>query len=57
VFSEGQTLKETRTLRIPAPPRYPLGNSSFYELVLDLGPGAGVNTRLNPYLFWVQLEF
>jgi len=57
VFSEGQTVKEIRTLRLPAPPRYPLGQSSFYELALELGPGAGVNTRLHPYLFWIQFEF
>jgi hypothetical protein len=57
VFSEGQTIKEVRTLSLPVPARYPLGKSSFYELVLDLGPGAGVTTRLNPYLFWVQFEF
>jgi hypothetical protein len=57
VFSEGRTIKEVRTLRLPAPPRYPLGKSSFYELALDLGPGAGAATRLNPYLFWIRFEF
>jgi hypothetical protein len=57
VFSEGLTIREVRTLRLPAPPRYRLGKSSFYELALDLGPGAGAATRLNPYLFWIQFEF
>jgi hypothetical protein len=57
VFSEGQTFKEIRTLRLPAPPRYPLGKSSFYELALDLGSGGDAATRLNPYLFWIQFKF
>jgi hypothetical protein len=57
VFAEGQTVKDTRTLSLSSPPYYPLGKSSFYTLVLDLGPGAGVTTRLDPYLFWIQFEF
>jgi hypothetical protein len=57
VFAEGQTVKEVRTLNLSSPPYYPLGKSSFYTLVLDLGPGVGVTTRLNPYLFRVQFEF
>jgi hypothetical protein len=57
VLSEGRTFKEISALRLPDPPRYPLGKSSFYQLALDLGPGEGVSTRINPYLFWVRFEF
>jgi hypothetical protein len=55
VFSSGTTTGEITTVELQGPPRYKLGRSSYYELILDLGKGVGVQTELQPYLF--SLDF
>jgi hypothetical protein len=49
-FFRGQTVKAVQALNIPSPPRYKLGNASYYELTLQLGKGTGAPIELNPYL-------
>ncbi|MEW5900319.1 MAG: hypothetical protein AB1715_02525 [Acidobacteriota bacterium] len=55
VFFRGRTVREIRRFELPSPPRYKLGKSSYYELVLDLGEGVGPPVELNPYLFLIEV--
>jgi hypothetical protein len=54
VFSSGTTSGEIMTVKLQHPPRYRLGQSSYYELILDLGKGVGVQTELQPYFFGID---
>jgi hypothetical protein len=54
VFSSGTTTGEIVTVELQRPPRYKLGQSSYYELILELGKGVGVQTALQPFLFSID---
>ncbi|MDH7511358.1 MAG: hypothetical protein QHH14_00220 [Clostridiales bacterium] len=54
VFSSGTTTGEIMTVELQGPPRYKLRKGSYYELILDLGKGLGVQTELQPYLFSID---
>jgi len=55
-FARGATAGETRTVSLHNPPRYRMKKKSYYELILDLGKGSGVQTELQPYLFSIDFK-
>ncbi len=54
VFSSGTASREIIAVKLQRPPRYKLKKRSYYELILDLGKGAGVQTELQPFLFSID---
>ena len=54
ILSSGMTAGEITTVELQYPRRYKLRKGSYYELILDLGKGLGVQTELQPYLFSID---